>query len=267
MKAVTATIRDAFGSVLPLLVILVVGLLVMPIAQWGTGQSGFMSGIILGVLLQTTIGVLFLAQAAGMRRVVGIVLIVLRWRGRPNSSAPQPRPVRRVRLYQQASAATAGRAAAGPAGVADDAAAGVGRRTADHRPCFRRGLRRGQRVGVHRVGSLSRSADGALGAVGLGRGGPYFGIPLANFAGWLLISALITALARPPALPQTPLDRHLRPGLAHRGGRPGVRLGAAGPALCRLLAWGYSCCWRGGGGELQTANCKLRIADSSFAIC
>ena len=35
--------------------------------------------------------------------------------------------------------------------------------------------------------------------------GPYFGIPLANFAGWLLISALITALARPPALPQTPL--------------------------------------------------------------
>ena len=64
MKAMTATIRDAFGSALPLLVILVAGLLVMPIAQWGTGQSGFMSGIILGVLLQTTIGVLFLAQAA-----------------------------------------------------------------------------------------------------------------------------------------------------------------------------------------------------------
>ena len=77
MKAVTATIRDAFGSALPLLVILVAGLLVMPIAQWGTGQSGFMSGIILGVLLQTTVGVLFLAQAAGTRRVVGIVLIVL----------------------------------------------------------------------------------------------------------------------------------------------------------------------------------------------
>ena len=76
MKSVTTTIRDAFGSALPLLVILVAGLLVMPVAQWGTGQSGFMSGIILGVLLQTTIGVLFLAQAAGTRRVVGIVLIV-----------------------------------------------------------------------------------------------------------------------------------------------------------------------------------------------
>ncbi len=33
----------------------------------------------------------------------------------------------------------------------------------------------------------------------------YFGIPLVNFAGWLLVSALITALVRPPALPDVPL--------------------------------------------------------------
>jgi putative membrane protein len=35
--------------------------------------------------------------------------------------------------------------------------------------------------------------------------GPYFGIPLVNYLGWLLVSALITALARPRDLPLAPL--------------------------------------------------------------
>ncbi len=35
--------------------------------------------------------------------------------------------------------------------------------------------------------------------------GQYFGIPLVNYAGWLLVSALITVLARPPALVTRPL--------------------------------------------------------------
>ena len=35
--------------------------------------------------------------------------------------------------------------------------------------------------------------------------GQYFGIPLVNYAGWFLVSALITVIARPPALPRRPL--------------------------------------------------------------
>jgi len=35
--------------------------------------------------------------------------------------------------------------------------------------------------------------------------GQYFGIPLVNYAGWLLVSGLITLLARPPSLPTRPL--------------------------------------------------------------
>jgi putative membrane protein len=35
--------------------------------------------------------------------------------------------------------------------------------------------------------------------------GQYFGIPLVNYLGWFLVSALITALARPPALHVRPL--------------------------------------------------------------
>ena len=35
--------------------------------------------------------------------------------------------------------------------------------------------------------------------------GQYFGIPLVNYAGWFLVSALITVLARPSALPTRPL--------------------------------------------------------------
>ena len=35
--------------------------------------------------------------------------------------------------------------------------------------------------------------------------GIYFGIPLVNYTGWLLASALLTAIARPPRLPLAPL--------------------------------------------------------------
>ena len=206
MKAMTATIRGAFGSALPLLVILVAGLLVMPIAQWGTGQSGFMSGIILGVLLQTTIGVLFLAQAAGTWRVVGIVLIVVAvaWAaefigsattvpfgGYGYTSKLQPQllgvpllvPLAWLMMLPPAWA-VAQRITGRVSGVAFVA-----------------------------VSALAFTAwdfylDPQMVHWGLwvwDVSGPYFGIPLANFAGWLLISALITALARPPALPQTPL--------------------------------------------------------------
>lgn len=35
--------------------------------------------------------------------------------------------------------------------------------------------------------------------------GPYFGIPLVNFAGWVLVASLITAVARPVDLPVRPL--------------------------------------------------------------
>ena len=37
------------------------------------------------------------------------------------------------------------------------------------------------------------------------RPGTYFGIPLVNFAGWILAAALITSLVRPVILPQRPL--------------------------------------------------------------
>jgi putative membrane protein len=206
MKAVTATLRGAFGSALPLLVILVAGLLVMPVAQWGTGQSGFMSGVILGVLLQTTVGVLFLAQTAGTRRVIGIVLTVLvvAWAAETIGSrtgfpfgayhytdALQPQlfgvplliPLAWLMMLPPAWAVSQ-RITGRVSGVAFVA-----------------------------VSALAFTAwDLYLDPQMVGWGlwvwdvsGSYFGIPLANFAGWLLISALITALARPPALPQTPL--------------------------------------------------------------
>jgi putative membrane protein len=206
MRAVSATIRDAFGSALPLLVILVAGLLVMPIAQWGTDQSGFMSGIILGVLLQTTVGVLFLAQAAGTRRVVGIVLIVVAvaWAaefigsattvpfgGYGYTSKLQPQllgvpllvPLAWLMMLPPAWA-VAQRITGRVSGVAFVA------------------------VSAWAFTAWDLYLDPQMVGWGLwvwDVSGPYFGIPLANFAGWLLISALITALAHPPALPQTPL--------------------------------------------------------------
>jgi len=68
--------------------------------------------------------------------------------------------------------------------------------------------------------------------------GPYFGIPLANFAGWLLISALITALARPPALPQTPLIViYALVWLIEAIGQVFV-WGLRGPAVCGFLGMG-----------------------------
>ena len=235
MKAVTATIRDAFGSALPLLVILVAGLLVMPVAQWGTGQSGFMSGIILGVLLQTTVGVLFLAQAAGTRRVVGIVLIVLAvaWAaefigsatmvpfgGYGYTSKLQPQllgvpllvPLAWLMMLPPAWA-VAQRITGRVSGVAFVAVSALAFTAWDFY------------LDPQMV---------ALGAVGLGRERPLLRHPageLRRLAADLRADHGPRPAARPPA---DAAHRHLRPGLAHRGGRPGVRLGAARPGPVRL---------------------------------
>ena len=91
------------------------------------------------------------------------------------------RSLRRVPLHRGAPAATAGRAAADPAGVADDAATGVGRGATDHRQTVGDGLRGGQHAGVYCVGSVPRSADGTLGAVGLGRAWRLLRHPVGQF--------------------------------------------------------------------------------------
>ena len=247
MKTVTATIRDAFGSAWPLLVILVVGLLVMPVAQWGTGQSGFMSGIILGVLLQTAVGVLFLARrherTRGGHRADRPCA---RWRGPPSSSVRNDGPVRRVRLYQQASAATAGCAAAGPAGVADDAAPGMGHQPADHGAAFpawpssrspRWRSPRGISILIRRW---------CAGGCGFGHERPLFRHPAGELR---RLAADLRADHGPPSGPQHPaeaIDRHLRPGLAHRGDWPGVRFGGCGPAMFGFIGMGIfvALAWR-----------------------
>lgn len=75
--------------------------------------------------------------------------------------------------------------------------------------------------------------------------GAYFGVPLANFVGWLLASGLITALARPPALPARPLLLVYTAtwlletiGLALFWGQVGpAACGFLGMGLFVLLAW------------------------------
>ena len=102
--------------------------------------------------------------------------------------------------------------------------------------------------------------------------GPYFGIPLANFAGWLLISALITALARPPALPQTPLIViYALVWLIEAVGQVFV-LGAARPGPVRLRRHGRvrgagvatAGAWSGGRGAWKVERGGYV---SSFVIC
>lgn len=68
--------------------------------------------------------------------------------------------------------------------------------------------------------------------------GAYFGIPLQNFAGWLLVSALITVVVRPARLPLRPLVViYSVTWLLEAGGLP-LFWGLVGPALVGTVVMG-----------------------------
>jgi len=206
LKQTVAAVRAAFGSATPLLVAWVMALLAMPFAQWAAGYPGLIAGVIVGVLLQVLLAVFFLAQAAGVRRAVltALVVIAVAWASEALGSktgfpfgaydytaALQPQllgvplliPLAWLMMLPPAWAVAqrvTGQAS-GPAFVIVSALAFT---------------------------AWDLFLDPQMVYWGLWaweEGGAYFGIPLVNFAGWLLVSGLITVLARPPALPEKPL--------------------------------------------------------------
>lgn len=206
LKRIFPALRDIFGGATPLLATWVMALLAMPIVQWAVGHPGLIAGVILGVLLQASLAVLFLAQAAPFRRTALTVLIVV--------------------VIAWASEAL-GSKTGFPFGVYDY--------TATLQPqllgvplliplAWLMMLPPAWAVAQRITGQTSGLIFVVVSAVvftawdlfldpqmvhwGLWvweKGGAYFGIPLVNFAGWLFVSGLITALARPAALPHKPL--------------------------------------------------------------
>ncbi len=73
--------------------------------------------------------------------------------------------------------------------------------------------------------------------------GPYFGIPWVNYLGWLLVSALVTALARPRDLPLAPLVAvYAITWLLQTIGQ-GFFWSQPGPAICGFLGMGGMLLW------------------------
>ena len=94
--------------------------------------------------------------------------------------------------------------------------------------------------------------------------GAYFGIPLVNFAGWLLVSALITALARPPALPGKPLlVIYALTWLIETVGQV-VFWGFTARRCVGSSGWGCLCGWRGGDGAELVLNWILKLDTGSW---
>jgi len=178
----------------------------MPIIQWITGDDGLTAGIILSVFVQGALAVLFLSQAAGWPRtaaIVGIVVVVA-WASEAigvRTGIPfgayhytdrlQPQlldvpvliPLAWLMMLPPAWA-VAQRITARTSGAAFVAARALA------------------------FTAWDLFLDPQMVHWGLwawDQPGQYFGIPLVNFAGWLLVSALITFLARPPSLPTRPL--------------------------------------------------------------
>ena len=204
--ALCATIRKTFGSASPLLIAWGAALLAMPIVQWAAGHPGLIADVILGVLLQASLVVLFLTQVAGLRRatLMAITVAAAAWLAEfigSTTSFPfgaygytealQPQllgvplliPLAWLMMLPPAWAVSqriTGRAS-GPVFIVVSALAFT---------------------------AWDLFLDPQMVAWGLWAWdvpGAYFGIPLGNYAGWLLVSMLITALARPPALPSKPL--------------------------------------------------------------
>lgn len=178
----------------------------MPIIQWITGDDGLTAGIVLSVLVQGALAVLFLSQAAGWPRTVTIVAVVavVAWASEAIGSRTgipfgayhytdrlQPQlldvpvliPLAWLMMLPPAWA-VAQRITARTSGVAFVAASALA------------------------FTAWDLFLDPQMVHWGLwawDQPGQYFGIPLVNYAGWLLVSALITVLARPPSLPTRPL--------------------------------------------------------------
>lgn len=66
----------------------------------------------------------------------------------------------------------------------------------------------------------------------------YFGIPWSNYVGWLLVSALVTAIVRPNTLPVKPLLVVYGVVWAFQAIGLAVFWGQFGPALCGFIAMG-----------------------------
>jgi len=178
----------------------------MPIIQWITGDDGLTAGIVLSVLVQGALAVLFLSQAAGWPRTVTILatVVVTAWASEAigaRTGIPfgayhytdrlQPQlldvpvliPLAWLMMLPPAWA-VAQRITGRTKGLAFVAASALA------------------------FTAWDLFLDPQMVHWGLwawDQPGQYFGIPLVNFAGWLLVSALITLLARPPSLPTRPL--------------------------------------------------------------
>jgi lycopene beta-cyclase len=202
VKRAISAVRNGLGTLSPLLLAWLAALAVMPVAQWSAGHLGLVAGVFLGVLFEVSLVVLFVAQAAGVRRATLIALTVagLAWvfevlgskTGLP-FGAYHYTPVLQPQV--------AGVPVLIPLGwlmLLPPSWAVAQRLTGRH-----------SGVAFVVVSSLAFTAwdlfvDPQMVRWGLwtwDAPGPYFGVPLVNFAGWLLVSALITVVARPPRLP------------------------------------------------------------------
>ncbi len=178
----------------------------MPIVQWLTGEQGLLYGVVLSVLLQAALAVLFLYQAGGARRTAVLVatVAVVAWASEAIGSKTgfpfgayhytdrlQPQllgvplliPLAWLMMLPPAWA-VAQRIAGRSSGLLFAAVSAL----------------------AFTVWDLF--LDPQMVHWGLwvwDQPGQYFGIPLTNYAGWFLVSALITVLAQPPALPTRPL--------------------------------------------------------------
>jgi len=69
--------------------------------------------------------------------------------------------------------------------------------------------------------------------------GAYFGVPLLNYAGWWLVSFVLSLILRPRDLPRLPLLAIYTLTWLFQGLALGVFWGQPGPALCGFVAMGF----------------------------
>ncbi len=204
--ALRGGLRAGLGNLSPLVVAWLLALAVMPVTQWSAGHLGLVACVFLGVLLQASLVVMFLAQAAGVRRatVVSLTVVAAAWAfevlgshtGVPfgayhYTAGLQPQilgvpllvPLAWLMMLPPAWA-VAQRITGRRSGLAFVVTSSLAFCAWD--------LFLDPQMVLWRLWTW----DGP---------GAYFGVPLLNFGGWLLVSALITVIARPPALPGKPL--------------------------------------------------------------
>ena len=197
---------DWRGPTAPLLLIWLICMIAMPITEWLWGEQALLAGVVVTVLLQAGLVVLLLAHAISWRRAVltALAVVLIAWSAEAIGVAtgfPFGPYHYTARLQPQLAGVPLLIPLAWLMMLPPTWA--VAQQIAGRQPVWRWALSSALAFTAWDLFLDPQMVHWELWT--WDTSGQYFGIPFVNFVGWLAVSAVLSLITRPPALPHRAL--------------------------------------------------------------